>query len=68
MALTDQKHLKAVGYIRVSGKYSATYGESLSTQKEEIEKYAKYKDWDLIKTYADRYFQSIFPSPLFNQK
>lgn len=42
-----QERKKAVGYIRVSTTIQAKEGESLSTQKQQIEEYAKSKSWKL---------------------
>jgi len=44
---------KAVGYIRVSTSIQAKEGESLSTQKQQIEEYAKSKGWKLDHIYSD---------------
>ena len=44
---------KAVGYIRVSTVRQVKEGESLATQREEIENYAKRNLLDFIKIYTD---------------
>ncbi|MCK5506140.1 MAG: recombinase family protein [Thermodesulfovibrionia bacterium] len=44
--------MKVAGYIRVSSKEQIK-GESLSTQRRAIEKYAKLQGWKYINTYAD---------------
>jgi site-specific DNA recombinase len=44
---------KAAGYIRVSTQGQAAEGESLSTQRKQIEAYAQSKGWELLKIYSD---------------
>lgn len=48
-----KKPTKVAGYIRVSSQIQVSEGESLSTQKQQIEDYAKSKNWDLVTIYAD---------------
>lgn len=45
--------LKACGYVRVSTAMQAEEGESLATQRKQIEDFVKQKDWILTKIYAD---------------
>lgn len=40
--------MKVVGYIRVSTEKQATEGVSLENQREQIEKYCRYKNLDLV--------------------
>jgi site-specific DNA recombinase len=44
---------KAAGYCRVSTQNQADEGESLSTQKRQIEAHAEAKGWELVKVYED---------------
>lgn len=44
---------KAVGYVRVSTKVQVKDGESLETQKRQIEEYCEFKKWKLVKIYED---------------
>jgi site-specific DNA recombinase len=55
MASKTRKKLKkkAVGYIRVSTAAQAEKGESLDTQKRQIEDYCQQKGWTLIQIYED---------------
>jgi site-specific DNA recombinase len=45
--------ITASGYIRVSTSMQAEEGESLATQRKQIEDFVKQKDWILTKIYAD---------------
>ena len=45
--------MKATGYIRTSTEAQAKKGESLRTQADAIEKYAKDKGWELTEIYED---------------
>jgi site-specific DNA recombinase len=45
---------ECVGYIRVSTPRQAKEGESLDTQRNQIQQFAKAKGWDLIRIYEDR--------------
>lgn len=47
----DRKRI--VGYVRVSTTHQATKGESLDTQKQQIEDYCKGKNWELLDIYED---------------
>ncbi|MEW6145729.1 MAG: recombinase family protein [Thermodesulfobacteriota bacterium] len=49
----NKNHKKAVGYIRVSTTMQVKEGESLSTQRQQIEDFAKDKGWELVCIYAD---------------
>lgn len=44
---------KAVGYVRVSTSRQVKEGESLTTQRKALNKYAKKNDYDLVEIYAD---------------
>lgn len=44
---------KAVGYIRVSTLTQAEEGESLTTQRKQIEAHVALKGWELVKIYED---------------
>jgi site-specific DNA recombinase len=44
---------RAVGYIRVSTPEQAQKGESLDTQRKEIERFARLNRWNLTKVYED---------------
>lgn len=44
---------KAMGYTRVSTAEQASHGESLSTQRKEIEKYCSYRGLDLLQIVED---------------
>jgi site-specific DNA recombinase len=44
---------KVAGYIRVSSPAQAAEGESLNTQKTQIEQFVKMKNWTLTKIYED---------------
>lgn len=44
---------RAAGCIRVSTQGQATEGESLSTQRKQIEAHAESKSWELVKRYED---------------
>jgi site-specific DNA recombinase len=45
--------MNVIGYIRVSTQGQAKDGYSLSYQMDEIEKYCKEQQWNLIHTYSD---------------
>lgn len=45
--------MNALGYVRVSTPSQAKEGESLKTQREAIENYAKEKGWKLLDIHAD---------------
>ncbi|MBC7249308.1 MAG: recombinase family protein [Anaerolineae bacterium] len=45
--------MKAAAYIRVSTTEQATAGHSLDAQREIISRYARQRDWELVKTYED---------------
>lgn len=49
----DKEYKKAVGYVRVSTTIQAKEGESLTTQRQQIDDFAKQKGWQLECTYAD---------------
>ena len=40
--------MKVIGYIRVSTEKQATEGVSLENQREQIEKYCRYRNFDLV--------------------
>lgn len=45
--------IKVAGYIRVSTAIQASEGESLTTQKQQIQDFARQKGWELTNIYAD---------------
>jgi len=49
----DKEYKKAVGYVRVSTTIQAKEGESLTTQRQQIDDFAKQKGWQLECIYAD---------------
>ena len=49
-----ETHLRAAGYIRVSTSQQAEEGESLNTQRRQIEAYCQLKKWELVKIFEDR--------------
>jgi len=51
--MEKEKPQKAVGYIRVSTAMQASEGESLTTQRNQIQEFVKGKGWALEKVYAD---------------
>ncbi|XOF35306.1 MAG: recombinase family protein [Candidatus Electrothrix sp. YB6] len=44
---------KAVGYVRVSTHHQVKGGESLTTQRKDLNSYAKKNEYELVKIYAD---------------
>jgi site-specific DNA recombinase len=48
-----EKQIKAAGYVRVSTAIQAEEGESLATQRQQIEDFIKQKNWQLTNIYAD---------------
>jgi site-specific DNA recombinase len=60
---------KAAGYIRVSTLAQVEKGESLTTQKEQIQSFAKQRGWELTNIYADEWISGTKASrrPQFRQ-
>ena len=52
MTKEKQGQIKAAGYIRVSSKEQIG-GESLSTQRKSIKRFARQQEWKLTEIYAD---------------
>lgn len=51
--MKDKDKPRAAGYIRVSTQMQASEGESLSTQRKQIETHATAKGWELAEIYED---------------
>ena len=49
----EQKQIKAAAYLRVSTPRQVETGESLSTQRKQVEQFAQQKGWNLVHIYAD---------------
>ncbi len=62
---TDEEPKSFIGYVRVSTKQQIA-GNSLSYQKEAIEKYCKINDINLVKIYADEGISAFKERPAFN--